>query len=261
MTSTAQEPIFCLGSIPRGHPSGCRLLSTPKDVNEAFTRWRKALWIADRASSCRLVTTQRRADTWHRILILKKPSAARRETLCALFRDVVAPGNGVRLLPNKELLEVLWSAHPENYLVGLVPNFADRALVFFRGSLERLLVPFDWFKIPGNGMKPDFKDAEIIDGGQTVRLGSYEASVSAILYEFDADARSRMKANLRERDKTFGGALRRLRLARGLSREDFRGISAKTIARLEQGKTRPQRSTLEKIARKLDVAPNDIESY
>jgi MmyB-like transcription regulator ligand binding domain len=87
-----------------------------------------------------------------------------------------------------------------------------------RGSRHRLLaVPFGWFRASPGSAKPNFEDFEVMDGGQTVRLGQYEAAVDAILYEFDSEARARMKSNAIEEDETFGGALRRLRLARGIS--------------------------------------------
>jgi hypothetical protein len=110
--------------------------------------------------------------------------------------------------------------------------------------------------------KPDFDDFQVIDGGQTVRLGKYEAATDAILYEFDPRARARMKDNVAQSDKTFGGALRRLRLQRGVPRNGFRGIAAKTIARIERSEVdKPHARTLAQIAKRLGVAPDEIETF
>jgi len=63
-------------------------------------------------------------------------------------------------------------------------------------------------------------------------------------------------------NSSFGGALRRLRLARGLSRDDFPDINAKTIARIERGEVeKPHGETLVKICGVLGVAPEEIETY
>ncbi len=72
-----------------------------------------------------------------------------------------------------------------------------------------------------------------------------------------------MKARQVAQDRSFGGALRRLRLLRGLTRADFEPVvSEKTIARIENGEvTTPQHDTLMAIAKHLDVQPEEIGSY
>lgn len=65
-------------------------------------------------------------------------------------------------------------AHQEDELVELI-----------RGDLTKLMIPFSWFTVSGDGLVPDFHDFQIIDCGQTVRLGKYEAAGDAILYDFD----------------------------------------------------------------------------
>jgi ribosome-binding protein aMBF1 (putative translation factor) len=103
---------------------------------------------------------------------------------------------------------------------------------------------------------------EVIDHGQTLRLGAYEAATSAILYSFDAEYRRRAKKKALKQDNSFGGALRRLRLEKDLTREDFQDISAKEIARIESGKvTKPHEATLKKLAKVLKVHPDEIQTY
>jgi hypothetical protein len=65
---------------------------------------------------------------------------------------------------------------------------AAKSLVLIRGDLTSLVVPFSWFVARPNGPKPDFTDFEVIDSGQTIKLGSHEAAVDAVLYELDARA-------------------------------------------------------------------------
>ena len=75
-------------------------------------------------------------------------------------------------------------------------------------------------------------------------------------------ARQRMRARELKQDSSFGAALHRLRLQKGLTREGFPRVSAKTIARIERGEVeKPHRETLEIIARKLGVRVEEIGSY
>jgi DNA-binding Xre family transcriptional regulator len=129
--------------------------------------------------------------------------------------------------------------------------------------LKPLTVPFSGFEKSGTGTMPDFDRFAVIDCGQTVELGDYEAAVDAILYEYDPEYRRRIsKRRLRE-DQSFGASLRRLRKQRGLRREDFEPeLSAKTIARIEQGKVkRIQKRTLSALAERLSVEADEIAAF
>ncbi len=263
MTMSA-EPFFLLGKTSAAFASlRGRPLTTTEGVREAFGGSRRGKWLASRAASLALLVQASEAhDTWHRLLVLDEPSTARRELLSTLFRVVVAPGDGVRLMPAEEIAEVLADKRPENFFIGGVADTEDRALVLYRGSLERIVVPFSWFRSASRNAKPNFDDFEVIDNGQTVRLGKYEAAVDAILYEFDPEARARLKDNLVQKDMSFGGSLRRLRLQRGVSRDGFSGIAPKTIARIERGDVaKPQARTLARIAKRLGVEPDEIETF
>jgi transcriptional regulator with XRE-family HTH domain len=53
-----------------------------------------------------------------------------------------------------------------------------------------------------------------------------------------------------------------LRELRGIPRSGFPSISAKEVARIERGDVeRPRRSTVEAIARRLGVSPEEIATY
>ena len=149
----------------------------------------------------------------------------------------------------------------EDLFIGGVVDADDKALVLYRGNLNPLVVPFQWFK-PRPKARPDFAAFAITDYGQSVQLGEYEVAADAILYEFDADARRRMKEREIKQDSSFGGALRRLRLMRDLARSDFALLAEKTIARIERGEIEePHGETLSVIARRLGVKPDQIKSY
>lgn len=182
--------------------------------------------------------------------------------LSSVFRRIAFTADG-GFIPAEELAEVLEDENRSELFIGGVVNKATETVTFWRGDLEPLTVPFAAFKPSGDGTKPDFNDFSVIDSGQTVRLGRYEAAVDAILYEYDPAYRRAIAKKRLEEDQSFGAALRRLRKQRGLRRNDFEpDVSEKTIARIEQGKVRRiQRKTLEALAKRLHVKPEEIASF
>jgi DNA-binding Xre family transcriptional regulator len=163
----------------------------------------------------------------------------------------------------EELAEVLESENRGNLFIGGFVNKATETITFWRGDLESLTVPFTAFETSGDGTEPNFDTFSVIDCGQTVKLGGYEAAVDAVLYEYDPTFRRTISKKRLQEDRSFGAALRRLRKQRGLSRQDFEpDVAAKTVARIEQGKvTRVQKATLEALAKRLAVEPTEIENY
>lgn len=232
-------------------------------VRRAYSGHRSARWVLVDSSALALFADAVQAhNTWHRVLFLEQAQTARRELLHALFRVVVAPDDGVRLLPSAELREVLGDEHAEDLIIGGIVDPDDRRLILYRGNLDRLVIPLNWFRSTAKGPQPDFNAFAPSDFGQTIKLGDYEAATDAVLYEFDADARRRMRQREIGVDHTFGGSLRRLRLQKGLSRSDFAPISAKTIARLEREEVeQPRDETLVSIAKRLGVALDEIKSF
>jgi transcriptional regulator with XRE-family HTH domain len=66
----------------------------------------------------------------------------------------------------------------------------------------------------------------------------------------------------KETENTFGASLMRLRKQRRLKRKDFLPLSAKTIARIERNEiAKPHGATLQAIADRLDVSPDEIGDY
>jgi len=167
-------------------------------------------------------------------------------------------------LPPEELGEVLRSENAEDLFIGGSVDPYTETITLLRGGGKRrsITLPFSAFEPSGSGVEPDFKVFAVIDYGQTIRLGEYEAASDAILYEFDPEYRRRIRKERNESEQSFGASLRRLRIQKGLKREDFLPTSAKTIARIEQGHViRIQRGTLANIASRLGVSPNEIKTF
>ena len=123
-------------------------------------------------------------------------------------------------------------------------------------------MPLRWFRRRPDGPRLDVSDLAVANCGQTVRLGDYEAATDAILYEFDDEYRQRAKRRQLETERSLGGALRRLRLQKGLRQSDFPGLTAKEIARIERGEVKkPQQRTLVAIAKRIGVAVEEISTY
>jgi len=100
------------------------------------------------------------------------------------------------------------------------------------------------------------------DFGHTIKLGEYEASADAILYEIDADYRRMLNKERQQNERSFGASLRRLRLQKRLKRSDFSPLAAKTVARIERNEiAKPHGKSLEILARRLGVAVDEIETY
>jgi len=240
---------------------------SPVEVREAYERLgnrrNPVVWVAeDVLPLVALANGIQPLKSEQRLLILDEPSAPRRELLHLLFRVVVAPGKSVTMLPIEELREVLaYDRRTELFIAGMIDQAAELA-VLYRGNLTPVVVPFAWFVRRNPTPRPNFRDFELTDYGQSVRFGDYEAATDLILYDFDAEYRRRAKERQLKLDDSLGGCIRRLRLIRGLSREDFPGVSEKQIARIERGEIANVRAkTLAAIASALKVRPEEIRSY
>lgn len=244
-----------------------RPLRTRTELRDAFVRTARrrkpALWIADHSEQVsHLAAEPPLRVTNARLLILTATHRMQRDLLQIVFRIVLAPGDGVHLLGLGALKDVLAAPNREDLLLGGAIDRVNEVVRLYRGNLEPVVVPFAWFGRRGAAPRPNFGEFEITDHGQTVRLGRYEAATDAILYTFDPAYRRAAKERLVRADPSFGGSLRRLRLLKGVARDDFPGISEKQIARIERGEIRrPHASTVAAIATRLGVDAAEIGSY
>ncbi len=257
---------------PRGHVTGkfqglkASRLHFPSAVRAAMAkRTAYSLWIAPSGSAMELLLGTlpwRPRGNDLRLLSLERMSGETQNLVHAHFRYAVSVGEGVQLLPITELIEVLGSDNRADLFLGGVVLAALSSLLLYRGNLEPITIPLDWFVSRPGSPEPDVSNFAVTDYGQTIRLGGYEAATDAILYEFDEDYRARARKRRLEQDESIGGSIRRLRLQKGLRQSDFPGVTAKEIARIERGKVRrPHRETLERIANRTGVPVDQLESY
>ncbi len=196
-----------------------------------------------------------------RLLVTEELDSSLHAFLAALFSDVVS-GPRPGFLPFDDIGAVLLAPHFADLAVGALVNEAREAIVIIRGDLDRTIVPWVWFRPSGTGTEPDFRDVAVTDSGLAIRLGPYEASMDAILYDFDRAYRARERNRQVETDISFGACLRRLRIQRAVPRDGFPGISSKEIGRIERGEVvRPHAATLRVIADTLGVEPVEIETF
>jgi DNA-binding XRE family transcriptional regulator len=207
----------------------------------------------------RAVSESRRDVYRLRLFSYERPDPTTALLLESVFeRPVLGPR---ATIPLHEMVEVLRSRHREDYCIAAQWLENAGSVALWRGDFSMLTVPLAWFR--GDGAPTaDPARLSVENFGQTIRLGDYEAAFDAVLYEFDARARARMRARMRAQDRSLGGSIRRLREMKGVRREEFGGVDAKTIARIERGEvSTPQRATLAAIADRLGVPVEKLESY
>ena len=271
-TQTTTSRTFLLSKSRRKHnirwfaPLQPEHVSSRQRVHEVVTQANNhSLWISDDKplTDTLLNALTSRTGSLGAMVLLYQPTLASIPVLLQYFHRVVF-GGGKGLLPPEELAEVLAAPNKAELFIGGIVDNDSKTLTLWRGDLTTLTVPFTAFPPSGDGITPDFSAFTVIDCGHTVRLGAYEAATEALLYEYDPLYRRRIARERRKEDRSFGAALRRLRKQRGLRRADFGPLSAKTIARIEQGKVDPDRlrpNTLDIITKRLAVEPGDIKTY
>jgi len=196
------------------------------------------------------------------LLMLEPPRPESVPSLSGLFERVIGASSGYAWLPVDQLMTVVSGKDASDRFIGAAVDRQSRTLALVRGNLTTLVVPFSYFTESGDGTRPDFGNPSFADYGLTVALGAYEASSDGILYEFDPAYRQKLNKERRQNERTFGAALRRLRLQRGLKQADFAPLTAKTIARIERSEVeKPHGKTLQTIAQRLGVSADQIESY
>lgn len=87
-----------------------------------------------------------------------------------------ALGKAYRLLPEEDLLQILRGG-ADSYLIGAMSQEGQVRVLW--SDLREQAIPYDWFT---STTEPDFTDVEVIDWGQTLRLGPFEADVTALPY-------------------------------------------------------------------------------
>lgn len=253
-----------LGELRAGHrEAGILWLSGAEDVPSSTRQ--PELWVVPEAKVLSASLLQRLPPSKKRkLLLLEEPGPGLSWPLLGRFERVIAHNPSTRFLHMEELLEVLLAPNREELLIGVSVDENSRQVALLLGDLRFLLVPMTSFTGAAGAPSPDFGDAEVIDGGQTLRLGEFEAAIDALLYENDPAYRRRERARRTEIEQSFGASLRRLRLQRGLKLSDFAetGLSEKTIGRIERGEVKtPHPTTIARLAERLGVAPHLLSTF
>lgn len=220
------------------------------------------VWVVPHCRDIDLLTSVGMPNLWNSLLMLDSPRECTQMHLTeSLFGLHVYKHGDFQMLPIPDLVRALAAPNSQDLFIGGLVSHEHQVVILCRGNLKKLIVPFRWFK-PSPIANPDFGDFEVTDCGTAIRLGEYEASSDAILYDFDPEFRRRYKRNLIACDDSFGGCLRRLRLQRGLKRSDFSPLDEKTVGRIERGEIeKPHSKTIEILANRLGVKPVEIETY
>lgn len=274
MTNAAKQiaPSRATFVLNRSKPRSRALKALNAKILESATEVRKeleqpitgSLWISyDKSLTQELLkSVSRPGASLGEAVFVHSLAAKSIAALASCFSHFAFSEDGAFLEP-EELAEALQAENRRGLFIGGLVDDSTKTVTLWRGDLEPLTVPYSAFPTSGDGIKPDFTKFKVTDYGQTIRLGAYEAAADAILYEFDPDYRRRIKKERHATEQSFGASLRRLRKQRGLSREDFApDITAKTVARIELGQvTNVQSKTLQALAKRLGVAPDEIGSF
>lgn len=96
----------------------------------------------------------------------------------------------LKSLPPEEItvIQALPLAEKRRYFVAGYVNYDYDLIMLFRGDGTSVQLNWQWFKPSGNET-PDFHQFEIIDHGQTIKLGNYEVSARSILIERDPEVK------------------------------------------------------------------------
>lgn len=245
-------------------PLRFRRITSATALREAYdTAPQRSLWLLRSSAALAVLTSFKpRFSRDQRLLCMTSISPSSEDLIGAYFQQWLALSENLAALAPDVLREVVSSAESGERFIAAAFDAASTAIVLYRGNLDRLVIPLAWFANMASGAVVDPAALAVIDYGQTVCLGSFEASADAILYEFDDEYRRAVKRRALAQDTTLGGSLRRLRLQRGLTQDAFPGVPAKTIARIERSEvTKPHHATLAAVAKRLGVSVADLATY
>jgi hypothetical protein len=118
------------------------------------------------------------------------------------FPKTIGP---IKFLTQEEFAELTTVSDLSCYIVAAYYDYVGDYLMLFRGDGSFVQAPMSMFQDNrGKSLIPDPEQLELIDCGNTVKLGEYEASTRSILKELDPayDKKCRdNEINLRDRKK------------------------------------------------------------
>jgi hypothetical protein len=90
-----------------------------------------------------------------------------------------------RRLPLFELFSAISSRYRDNLIIAVEVDHHDLSIEIWFADFRWTRLGFEWFEEPCHSREPpvtwpDFDDVEIIDCGNTLRLGKFEAAADCI---------------------------------------------------------------------------------
>jgi hypothetical protein len=250
--------------LPQPSKYGARRLSTPKAIRIGLQQSEQpSIWVTvDSADLHSLMTSRVAPRKDARLIVLDRVDEAEHHLLTALFRHVVLGKAGLQLVDLEALPEILSAENRDELFIAGAVVPATESVLLYNGNVEPMVLPLAWFTSPEGVASVNPEDFAIEDFGQTIRLGDFEASADAILYEFDREYRRKARRRAIDSDSSLGASIRRLRLQKGLLQSSFGAIDEKTIGRIERNEIRrPRKATLEKIAAVMEVDVEELGEY
>ena len=264
---TAPRPALAASTEPamsvHGEETLFAWLKTPRQVREAVERRRlqSVLLVTDPAMLELVATEALRlgplACARGHLVLTALPRASLLAALQAMFRSVVCLA-AAATLELGELVNAMGDSEACGRLIAAVLDVPSGVLALWRGDASSLAVPLVWFspQIDLGGAANAI--VTVRSGGRELAIGEAVFCSDDVIAAFDPDHRRRLRWRRWQQDTTLGAMVRRRRHELGLRREEFPGIDAKTVARIERGEIlRPQRETLRLIAQCLGL---DLDS-
>ncbi len=115
------------------------------------------------------------------LLILKFAAHANRRHVIWKSERFIFPAN-------EELFEIIStdSEKKRELVLAAAVDWKTRSVKVVRGDLSQLSVSFDAFAPAPTGVNPVFENLAIIDFGQTIQFGDYEASADSLSNELES---------------------------------------------------------------------------
>jgi len=131
-------------------------------------------------------------------------------------------------------------------------------LVVLSPTFERLSVPAESIPKVRAATEEERRAFKIDECGEFIYWPSQDVHMGWEQFEQAVDPRARLKAQQQseEFNRAYGQAIRALRREKGLRQADVKGIDARTVGRIERGKTRASSKALASLAASLGMEPN-----
>lgn len=155
----------------------------------------------------------------------------------------------------EQTIEILHTPDRRERIVGALADRGTATVTFWCGDLQPLVVGAGWIRAKTGVGRIASDRLRIMDMGKTVAVGESRLLAEEIRCDFDAVFRREFRRRQWATDDSLGSKVRVLRRQLGLRREDFPGVDAKTVARIERNEIRrPQRETLRLMAQTLGLS-------